>query len=238
MKAKTILFFLCLPLFGVSQNNSIDIYGSLDWTYRYLTSGDEFGGKDSPFLTVRDDETPELNWALGFNYNRKISRKWYLKTGIRFAVLGYETGIRYLYWPSEYDDEGNFVDDPDLPSAVKWDFDYFFLEVPILFRYEWNQKTWIPFVEAGISPSIYLTTKQTTFSGGERTQEYGDQTFMHLNRFHMAGNFSLGISRNISTNWQLFGQSVFRYHLTTLADSIIEEYLYSLSWEMGIRRKF
>lgn len=238
MKAKTILFFLCLPLFGVSQNNSIDIYGSLDWTYRYLTSDDEFGGKNSPFLTVRDDEMPELNWALGLNYNRKISEKWYFKTGVRFAVLGYETGIRYLYWPSEYDDEGNFVDDPDLPSAVKWDFDYFFLEIPILFRYELNQKTWAPFVEAGLSPSFHLTTKQTTFSNGERIVEYDDEAFVQLNRFHIVGNLSLGINRKLSTNWQLFGQSVFRCHLTKAVDNIVREYLYSLGWEMGIRRKF
>lgn len=76
MKAKTILFFLYLPLFGVSQNNSIDIYSSLYWTYRYLTSDNEFGGKNSPFLTVRDDEMPELNWALGLNYN--ITEHWQL----------------------------------------------------------------------------------------------------------------------------------------------------------------
>ena len=87
-------------------------------------------------------ETGKLNWRIGFNYNRRLTSRIFLRTGLRLASVGYKgeknTDLR---WPSEHDGNGGWVADPTLPRELaNLIYDYWFVEMPIVGRFEKDQE--------------------------------------------------------------------------------------------------
>lgn len=237
MKLKSILLSLLLiPTFLFSQSkSSIDIIGSADYSFRHLTAGDEsattlFSNQDQvDFLNGR--QTGRFKARFGFNYNRQVSQKIFIKTGLRLARIGYINDFRM----SSFDVEGAKLSDEHL-----------FVEVPLIARFEAPQDEKISlFLEAGFSPHVYLSTRTKEVIDGEITEEpmdFADEGF--FNRLQWVGSFSAGLNYNLNDKWQLFGQSVFRYHFTSLIDlselpaplPFTIERLYTIGFEFGVRR--
>lgn len=243
MKNLITLCLLCFSTLTFSQNNaSIDLVGGVEFGYRSL-SGDH--SDDVPvglILETRERETGKFGFRFGFNYNQRLSKKIFLKTGLRVANLGYTSGkITGLRWGSEIQnaiDNGltEIVPDPSLPREVQFFYEYWFLEIPIIGRYEFNEKRWSPFVEVGLSPNIYLDarTKQKTDLGDAKYNhvEVGDA----FNKFQLVGSASFGVNFAATESFRIFAQSVFRYHLTKTVDSAVKEHLYNVGLEVGVRK--
>lgn len=143
MARKIIAFlFLLLPFIGSSQmRSSFDLVMGIEHSYRKLTGG------SVEFMQTRDDkETGKSNWRFGFNYNRRLTEKLFLKTGARLASVGFNGEKRMLKWPSEIDSNGAWTPDPTLIHEYQEINDYWFFEIPIIGRYEFGGKKLIPFV--------------------------------------------------------------------------------------------
>lgn len=232
MKTEAILIVFFLPLFGYSQTNSIDLIGSLDLTYRALIT-QEFIGDN--IIEERQDEVPKLNWRAGFNFNQQLFEKWFLKTGLRLASVGYRSAKKELRFGDQHDGSGGF--DETSTRIQQLTIDYLFLEIPLMLRYEWQREKWAPFVEGGVSTSYYLVTRLTTSIDNDDTTRLDNQSDAAIPIYFVA-NASFGMNYNISEQWQAFGQSIFRFHLNPISKEVIKEYLYGLGLEMGVRRKF
>ena len=230
MKVKlTATLILIIPMFGFSQiSQSIDIVSGIEYSYRNLTtsSEDEIVTK---ILESRDnEESGKFNWRIGFNYNQRL----------RLASVGYKgekiTGLR---WGSEYDGMGGWVPDPNLSHEIQSIYDYWFAEIPIVGRFELNEKKLAPFFELGISPSIYLTTRTKSATDIGTDAEFQNDAIHDFNKVHIVGFISFGLNYSINEKYQFFGQPILRYHFTKLADRPIAEYLFNYGIEIGIRRK-
>jgi hypothetical protein len=232
MKTEAILIVFFLPLFGYSQTNSIDLIGSLDLTYRALIT-QEFIGDN--IIEERQDEVPKLNWRAGFNFNQQLFEKWFLKTGLQLASVGYRSAKKELRFGDQHDGSGGF--DETSTRIQQLTIDYLFLEIPLMLRYEWQREKWAPFVEGGVSTSYYLVTRLTTSIDNDDTTRLDNQSDAAIPIYFVA-NASFGMNYNISEQWQAFGQSIFRFHLNPISKEVIKEYLYGLGLEMGVRRKF
>lgn len=232
MKTEAILIVFFLPLFGYSQTNSIDLIGSLDLTYRALIT-QEFIGDN--IIEERQDEVPKLNWRAGFNFNQQLFEKWFLKTGLQLASVGYRSAKKELRFGDQHDGSGGF--DETSTRIQQLTIDYLFLEIPLMLRYEWQREKWAPFVEGGVSTSYYLVTRLTTSIENDDTTRLDNQSDAAIPIYFVA-NASFGMNYNISEQWQAFGQSIFRFHLNPISKEVIKEYLYGLGLEMGVRRKF
>lgn len=238
MKLKLIIFSLVLiPIFLHGQSkSSVDLIGSADYVYRNLSSDAEDPNSvvSIPDLIdfMDDHQKGRLKARFGFNYNRKINQKLFLKSGLRLATVGYITDSR----ASSFDLE-----------VAKLSTEHLFLEVPLVFRYEVLQVDKISlFIEVGFSPNIYLSTRTKNVTNGEITEDPLDfASFGAYNRLHWVGSVSPGLNHTLNDNWQLFGQSIFRYHFTRLINDsqfpmafniLTKERLYSIGFELGIRR--
>jgi len=241
MKALIPFLLLTVPFVSFGQTNStLDLVAGLEYSYRGLSTS----SKDEIVIGImekrNDKETGKLNWRAGFNYNRRLSNRFHLKTGIRLASVGYKgekkTGLRYA---SEFVTPDLWVPDPSLPHEVQFIYDYWFVEIPLVGRYELTNKKIAPFLELGIAPSAYVTTRTKTVTdlGTDVNFQDGVEAF-NFNRFHLVGIFSVGVNFSVSEKVQLFGQPTLRYHLTQLADAAIEEHLFNYGIEIGARRKF
>ncbi len=238
---KTYIFtflIMILPILGFGQiKSSVDLMYGIDYTYRNLKTTSE----DSTVLGIFEKrqavEKGKLNWRFGFNYNQRLTNKVYIKTGLRLASIGYkgekQTDLR---WPSE-NVGGEYVFDPNLPHEVQLIYNYWFVEIPLALRFEYLDKKFTPFVEIGVSPSIFMTTKTISKTDIDTSSSFSKGNNQNFNKFQMVGVVSMGMSYQISDKFQVFGQPSFRYHLTKLVDAPIEEKLYNYGLEIGIRMK-
>ena len=240
MKTKIITtLLLLLPVLGFTQSNSsIDFIGGIDYSYRHLTTN-----YDDIMLIIienRSGEEWKLNWRTGFNYNRRLSNRMYLKSGLRFTNEGYKSKkTSDLRWGTQHDGMGHWIDTPDddLPGQIQYFYNNWFIEIPIALRYEFNEKKWTPFVEAGVSPSLFLTRRTATKTDLGTDIEYDNGEFYNFNKMHLVGFASFGINYSPNNKYQFFGQPAFRYHLTKLVGAPIGEHLFNIGLEIGVRRK-
>lgn len=238
MKTQLIqLLFILIPTITFSQmNSSFDFIFGIENSYRSLKTSSE-----DPFIQglieSRDGrESNIMNWRIGFNYNKRLTTKLFLKTGIRLASVGYEDEKKTdLRWPSEIGPNG-YVFDPSLPHEIQLTHNYWFLEIPLALRFEFTNKKFSPFIESGISPSVYLTTRTTSVTDIGTDVTYQKNGTSDFTSMHLVGMVSIGTNFTVNEKFQLFGQATYRYHLTKLADAPIEEHLYNYGIEIGVRR--
>lgn len=238
MKIRIILILLLFPVICSAQvKSTIDFIFGVEHSNRVLkTDSDEY------FMNIimdsRKGESGKINFRVGFNYNQPLANKVYLKSGIRLASVGYKgekkTG---LIFPSEIDPTSGVQNDPNLPNEIQFFYDYWFIEIPIIGRYEFNNKKFSPFIEAGISPNIYITSKTKSITDINSSTNFSDQTNSSFNRLNFSANISFGVNYHLSPKWIMFGQPIFRYHFTKLVDAPIKEYLYNFGIEFGARMK-
>lgn len=239
MKATLSALLICLlPAFALSQaKSSIDLIAGFAYSYRNLTTDSD----DAIVIGIMEDrdeeESGKINWRAGFNYNRRLTKNFFLKTGLRMASIGFKgekvTGLR---WPSEHDGNGGWTPDPNLPHEIQRINDYWFLEVPVAGRWEFGAQKFTPFIEAGVSPSLYLTTRTKEVTDIGSDVDFRNESDQGVHTFHLAGFLSFGANYTLSQNLQLFAQPVFRYHLTPLAEEMIETYLFNYGLEVGVRK--
>ncbi len=236
MKIKTIIIILCLniPILLTGQGiSSIDFVSGIDYSFRTLNTSlqDDI---TQLILDSRDGDSKKLNWRFGLNYNIKVDKKLYLKTGIRLARIGYKGEKRTgLIWTQSINGS---PPNPNLPSEVQFIYDYYFIEVPIIGRLDFLENKLTPFLELGISPSLYLRSRTKTITDLSTDVEFHSEENSAFNKLHFVGNLSLGVNYRINGKYHLFGQTIFRYHLTKTADSDIKEHLYNYGIEVGMRR--
>lgn len=234
-----LTLILIMPFLGLCQiNQSIDFVSGIEYSYRNLvtSSKDEIR---SVIVESRDQtETGKLNWRIGFNYNRRLTSRIFLRTGLRLASVGYKGEKNNdLRWPSEHDGNGGWVADPTLPHELQLVYDYWFVEMPIVGRFEKDQMKISPFIELGILPSYYMTTRTTQKTDIGTDSDFQSGDVHNFNRVHFVGFVSFGMNYSLNDNLQFYGQPAFRYHFTKLADAPISEHLLNYGVEFGIRSK-
>ena len=229
-----LLLFLATTAFSQFQS-SIDFIGSIDYSYRALSTSTTILGINNTFENRERTETGKLNWRVGFNYNKKIAERLYLKSGVRLASVGFKGEKKDIRWASQHDGMGGFIPDPTVASEIQFIPDFLFLELPLVGRFEFANKKITPFVELGFSPTIYLKTRTEIIT--DLSEELISSKEDSFNNLHLVGSLSAGINYNLTEQLQLFGQPIFRYHFTKSENTPIEERLFSVGLEMGIRKK-
>lgn len=221
MKVIITSFLLIAPLFSFAQiSSSVDILAGLNQSYRVLDDGGS-----STELVRNDSEIPKLNFHVGVNFNKLIVSKLHFKSGIRFLSLGYKTRKRDLVFPT-----GEF-------TTIQFVYDYLFLEMPLALRYEFvEEAVFVPFVEAGFSPSLYLTNRAAQIQDGfdrvyERVPLMSD-----FNTFHLSANVAAGVNYNTSSETTLFFQLNYKRHISNLIKGDFKERLTAYGIEFGLRR--
>lgn len=234
----TLILILLVPVAGFTQmNSSWDIIAGLDYSHSFLFANKSSGLRRN-IKVLNDVRQGKINWRLGGNYNMRIGSNAFFKTGLRFASVGYVYANDNLTWGSEHNGMGGHTPDPNLPHSARFSYDYWFIEIPVAFRFERANNKFSTFIEIGLSPSAYLITKVSTKLDNEEKIEYrhGEQ-FHQINLIHLVSTFAFGANYNYSEKVQLFAQPTLRFHLTPIIDSPIKAFLYNTGLEMGVRFK-
>ena len=232
------LLILIIPTITFGQmNSSFDFIFGIENSYRILKSSSEEPIVQGILVDRDNRELKKSNWRVGFNYNKRLSNNFVLKTGIRLASVGYKDEKKTdLRWPSEIGPNG-YMFDPSLPHELQLIRDYWFLEIPVAARFEITKKKFSPFLEFGVSPTVYISTRTKQITDIDTKVTYQRGGTSDYNNVHLVGFASLGVNYSLNDKFQLFGQGIYRYHLTKLIDAPIEENLYNYGVEVGVRRR-
>ena len=219
------------------MNSSWDIIAGVDYSNRFLYASSDSGLRDR-LPDLNEFNQGKINWRLGGNYNKRLSENTYLKTGLRLASVGYVYKTGDIQWGSEHNGNGGYEPDPDLES-IRFSYDYWFMELPIAIRFEKNNNKLSPFLEVGISPSIYLASLLTKkLDTPKETVLKRENDSAPINNFQLVSTFAFGANYNYTEKLQLFAQPTFRFHLTQLFRTPIKTHLYSAGLEMGVRWRY
>ena len=242
MKISLLILFLIISLSLKAQYKSaIDVIIGTDYSSQYVRNTNQ----DSFYIRIFDKEkrwnAGKIGYRFGINYNRQVTPHFYIKTGLRFVNMGYESRVNItdLRWISELNPVmGVFEPDPTLPHRIdKYIYNYFFLEIPINGRCEFTSTKWRPSLEAGIAPHIYLTTSSTTVLDIE--QQTGWQRSKSNRTLSWVANAAFGINYSLHNRHQGFLQSNASYHLNPIGKKATEEPIkgnfYSFGLETGFR---
>ncbi len=237
MKDLIIYFLLSLiPSLTVCQSKSyVGIIGGIDVSYRSLTITE--GNRNLEIVKgVRDNsEKAKVNWRLGGDYHRSLSERISLKLGARISSVGYVLKNSSLTWGTQHNGMGGWTTDPNLPQSYKLSEDFLFIEIPVTIRYWLNNSNIRMYLESGLYPAIYLTTRQSVKLDEETNTTYERYDFNTFNNLQFVGLFSVGFEKKLKNNNGMFLQPTFRYHLTKMADAQIKENLFNYGMEMGYR---
>jgi len=236
-------FVFSFSIIGFAQSNStIDVMMGGEYTFRLLNFSKEASQLVSSDIYNRDDGF--IIHRFGFNFNHELFPNFYLKTGIRYTEGGFKYDFPELIFVNQYESTSGVIIEATDPALLNYpDYNknsYLFLEFPIIGRYEYKTTKFSPFIEAGISPNIYLNTKLKTVypSGSDRpnTVEYQENELLKINTLQFVASISFGYNYHLNDSFTIYGQPIIRYHLTALADTPVKYYLYNIGLELGLRK--
>lgn len=238
-----------VPTFLSSQiNASIDIVGSYDFINSVYPS--------QRFESINLDQKRKNevqrsnNYRVGINANFRVLERVYLKTGLRYS--------KYGYLARSYVD---FVEDANGFTFNHYYvyYDETYIEMPVVFRYEFSNAKHSFYMEFGISPHLYLKGFRTIdhetleFNSEYEAWESSDNEtiydssmeyeipYLKGSRFRLAYNFGVGWNYNLSKKNQLFFQPTMRLYRglansNNLPSNEIVTGIINVGIEFGIRR--
>lgn len=206
----TLFVLLFSPTLLSAQKTDLAISGGI------IHTAYEFKGvqlyPNTAFIFPWSGRQARLNPLFGIEVIQAVSAHWQIKTGLRLYVTGY-TQETDLMWPSEFTPAGYA---PSLPNE-RLSVNHLFLEIPLLVRYRFAEKTWTPYAEAGISTNYYLTTGvNERIEGNEKTfQEKNDA----VNPVNLALQGAAGIQYRLAERHRFFLQSTLRYQASSIEET-------------------
>jgi hypothetical protein len=185
-----------------------------------------------------NSDLPSLNFRIGVHYNQRLSSNWYLRTGIRWADLGY----KIQPWSSnllivESDRAGlSWVEiGVPYPVADELEFHYQFLELPLLIKRQFGEKKLGFFIEAGGAFQYQVGMVPVSIFGEERVRgEVQDYSFYR--DFHGMLQAGFGLQYRPSGRWHYFLQTNGQYQIPGVyLDTPIQYRLWQVGVECGVR---
>lgn len=229
---KRFVSYMCLiflPLVSSGQfDYSVDIMFSTDYT-----SIGNFGSSD--LFTSRISGVK--NYRSGIHFNASISKNIILKTGLRYAGIGFIDRVATLNESNINIVTSEFIN-PELPEYFFTAADFKFLEIPLVPRYETHLKAFSFFVEFGLSYHLYLDSNISRYSDKGVEEVYYDGMDLVGQRHNLVYVTGLGLGLRLFDSYQIFAQTSLRFLQSIRNDYMVIDGLRSVGLEFGVRKMF
>jgi len=235
----TFIFFLLILLSGSADGqirSSFDFLIGLDRSHRFNQELDQSNnGRAVAYYERSPYEHSIPGWRIGFNYSQLIFDDVKIKLGARVVRGGFTSGqINDFATQQQQDGTDGWIVEPPLTDRFKRTYNFYFLELPIGLRYEYDfTRNYQPYVEVGMGPAILIGSQVRDVTNIRIKRSKLDD----LQVVQFVGYISPGFNRRMSEESMIFFQPIMRVHSTTLQkDSEQQDHLYSVGIEIGWRK--
>jgi Outer membrane protein beta-barrel domain len=229
---KKSLFILFLLLSAVSSAQSFIQYGAtvkLGVSYRLLTNSDDQFAVNNSIIDSRNDlENPALRSAIGFNFKYNFNERIGLKSGILYAIQGYN-------WKGDF----TLFNTSGILETVlirQKEFHHY-ASIPVLFAYSIVIANAVIELNSGVNLGFYVQSNYRTkysYSNGNTDKSKSSQS--NYSRFQ--GQATLGanyiISRKNEASPALRIGPYVNYSFTPILSTPIKEYPFSIGINVGL----
>ena len=113
------------------------------------------------------------------------------------------------------------------------------IDIPLLAGYETGNENLNLYVNAGPVINIYSWYSGTTINSSLQPESIASSGIYKSNT-GLSLYFSMGISKKINTQWQVFGEPYFRYRLGSMTSSFVpyQQRIHTAGIQLGLRYKF
>ncbi len=139
---------------------------------------------------------------LGGQVNKSIYKGIFLSTGLGVRRQRFQTEYNFAIFIAELSG-GDPLDFPQLlDSDTMEDTRHWFIDVPVLLRYQFTKGKITPFAESGIISSYYFRSTSYLKMDDQPETNYKGK-YQEIGNFHFAATASIGISYAISKSFSL-----------------------------------
>lgn len=214
-----------------NQKSTLDIVIGGDFGFR-LIQGNSSDTESNQKLQNREGfENQKLNHRFGFNYYHGISERISIKTGLRIANPGFGFSNVNKIDPKT---DINLIEKSYQQNGLEYRYNYQMLEIPLGIKYVITGSTCKPYLELALSANFYGNTivKEISYEGKVIDKVKISE---NINPVNYIANFSAGGDFIITDKIAGFSQLVARYQINNLRIGEIEEKIFGLGLELGIR---
>jgi hypothetical protein len=214
-----------------NQKSTLDIVVGGDFGFRQIKGNSSHVESNQIVQNREGFENQKLNYRFGFNYYHGISERILIKTGLRIANPGFGFSNVDKIDPKT---DINLIEKSYQQNGLEYRYNYQILEVPLGIKYVITGSTCKPYVELAVSANFYGNTivKEISYEGKVIDKVKISE---NINPINYIANFSAGGEFIITDKIAGFSQLVARYQINNLRIGEIEEKLFGLGLEMGIR---
>ena len=199
---------------------------SPDYCYRTLITDSEYQW----FADFSDSlGLPMFGFTSGVTSFYKISKRLAFETGILFSDKGERTKTMELI--------STVTIDPALPTNfVKWNYHYYYIDIPIKLNYIIIDKRFQFFISTGISTNFFLyqRTKVSFVGSNESSISISNGG---LSRLNLALLIGVGFNYQINDKLKLRTEPIFRHSINPVAEGPLKRYQYSIGCNIGLTYK-
>lgn len=233
---KLVLILLLFPSLVFCQTTdktprfALGVSFSPDYCYRSLTS--DSGGKFVKDL--RDStEIAKFGYTTGVNFSYIISKRFSVDAAILFSDKGEQTEKKTLVFGS------SMGGDPLFPTKFKSNYHYYYLDVPIKINFNILTKKVKLYLTAGVSPNIFLCEKTiSVIEYDDSRKERHASSEKGYSVINLAVVGGIGFSYDFAKHWSFRLEPVYRRSVTSIIDTPVKGYLYSIGINTGVYYNF
>lgn len=232
MKYIISLYFVFLSFLSIGQSKkTIDLSCGIAYTDILITGEDKFAN------ALNDGINSDYGYSVGIGINRKLSDYVYLKSGLKLTTIGTKSDLNTdIKFP-----HNNDTLPVNEPNRVQLFFQNYYLEIPIILRYEFKNK-YLPYVEFGLSPHIYVKQRIKQVTDLDTKIRYDSNYNGKIyNRIVFISSLSLGYNFTYSDKYILFSQFTYKIGVINLKEKHIKSITYrpiSIGFDIGGRYVF
>lgn len=242
LQLSLIVFLLLITFSSQAQRrnlkykSSVDFVLGYDYSIRMLNENIVDEEAVEMIANRKRNENPKDAIRIGFNFNYNLSEALYIKTGLRYTNPGFKTSPVYPFDP-EVNDVNTFTKTPvtrfDTIVGNSLKFNYNFIEIPLVFRYDYSVQFCRAYIEGGMSGNFYSGTRVKRVFTDERI----DRTTVKedFRNFNWAAHFSVGADLLVEDEYSIFLQFNTKLFFNDIRNELIEERLVSVGFATGFR---
>jgi len=204
---------------------SVGLSFSPDITYRTLKGDGQLNEVIEVFNRV---ETSKFGFTTGAFILYSLNERWLLESGLFYTSQGYQTRKTEIIWPP----------DPPQPGDGVFQIFYTFqsLDVPLKVNYVLLDKKIRVFASAGISTNVLLDNEQKIVIDfyDQTSQSSSSAALEDPASLYMSALAGLGLDYNFTGNWSLRFEPVFRHAFTSISNSDLKQYPFSVGANVGV----
>ncbi|RYZ55652.1 MAG: PorT family protein [Sphingobacteriales bacterium] len=176
--------------------------------------------------------------AAGLSLAYNLNPRWSVETGLQYARKGWKTETHDLYYEPLL--QANFMQTSFLNYYYKIDYQFEYLEVPVMVHLHFPGNRLRSFATLGASAGMLLDAHAKTISEVEgNVIDDGEIAFQDglLRKYNVSVILGVGMAYDLSKEWYLTASPQFRSSVHNISKAVLTHLHASASLQLGISRR-